>query len=208
MREGAKMTSEKQEIVQQTRAAFDLIQKLYLEISYLIKEVEGLLREEDEKFIIGRPSGYAVTCRSSTGLETGNVNQWLMRKFSVCFIPEDLTKTEKGQTFTDITSNLKVIYMRFTLTGKEIDEPEIQFGVLHSVEKKPNAKWLKKFEHLMGHLEYNSEKIFNKTPNVDYSDAYVSVKGRLHKSHLFDIKDSETIVEKIIKPCLKIYRSI
>ena len=33
----------KNEIVDQTRLAFDYIQKLYLETSYFIKEVEGLL---------------------------------------------------------------------------------------------------------------------------------------------------------------------
>lgn len=51
---------EKAEIVTQTKRAFDFIQKLYLEVSYLFKEVEGLLGETDEHFIIGRLGGYGV----------------------------------------------------------------------------------------------------------------------------------------------------
>ena len=46
-----------QNLIRQTKNAFEYIQKLYLESSYLIKEMEGLLKEEEENFIIGRPSG-------------------------------------------------------------------------------------------------------------------------------------------------------
>ena len=40
----------KSELIAQTRLAFEFIQKLYFEISYLIKEMEGLLAEEEEEF--------------------------------------------------------------------------------------------------------------------------------------------------------------
>ncbi len=39
----------------------------------LRKEVEAMLSEEDERFIIGKPSGYGITARSSTGLEGGGL---------------------------------------------------------------------------------------------------------------------------------------
>jgi hypothetical protein len=201
------MSLEKKDIIEQTKAAFDLIQKLYIEISYLIKEIEGILSEQEENFVIGRPSGYHVSTRSSTGLETNYVNLWLMRKLSVCFIPDSLTKKEKGQTFTDIIPQLKVIYVRFVLEGNDIDEPEIQFGILHNISKKPNAKWIKKFEHIMSHMEWNNDKIFKKPSAIDFEDGYIHIEGQLHKTHLFDIKDSEAIKQKIINPCLKLYRN-
>ena len=43
---------DKSGIVQQTNLAFDFIQKLNLEVSYLIKEVEAMRSEEEERFII------------------------------------------------------------------------------------------------------------------------------------------------------------
>ena len=86
----------KKEIIEQTILAFDLIQKLYLEVSYLIKEVEGLLGEEEENFQIGRIGGYAVTAPSSLGLEVNNVNQWLMRKMAVSFIAKKYTLRRGG----------------------------------------------------------------------------------------------------------------
>jgi hypothetical protein len=51
----------KSEIIEQTNLAFDFIEKLYLESSYLIKEIEGNLNEEEEKFVIGKPSGYGIS---------------------------------------------------------------------------------------------------------------------------------------------------
>ncbi len=40
------------ELATQTRNAFDFVQKIYFELSYLIKEVEGLLQQQDDNFII------------------------------------------------------------------------------------------------------------------------------------------------------------
>ena len=39
---------EKNKIIEQTKLAFDLIQKLYHEVAFLIKEIEGQLSEADE----------------------------------------------------------------------------------------------------------------------------------------------------------------
>lgn len=38
----------KKEIVEQTKLAFDLLEKLYFESSYLIKEIEGILSQEEQ----------------------------------------------------------------------------------------------------------------------------------------------------------------
>jgi hypothetical protein len=61
-------------------------------VSHPIKEMEGLLNEEDEEFIIGRLSGYGISKRSSTGLEANNVALWLMKTFAVFFVPQKMTE--------------------------------------------------------------------------------------------------------------------
>jgi hypothetical protein len=200
--------ADKSDIVGQTKLAFDFLQRLYLEVSYLIKEIEGLLNEEEEKFIIGRPSGYGISARSSTGLEASNVALWLMKKIGVFFVPEKFTKQEKGQTITAIDETLKVLYLRIILQDNKTNEPSIYSGALFDIAQKPQAKWIKKFENIMGHIEYNDEKMFGLPEKIDYEDAYIKMRGALIKNHLFDINDSETIVKKIIKPSLELYRKI
>ena len=197
---------DKSEIIEQTNLAFDFIQKLYLEVSYLIKEIEGILYEEKEKFIIGRPAGYGISARSSTGLESNNVNLWLLRKFAAFFIPKDKTETKGGRTITKIDKNLKILYLRIVLNDKHINEPAVYSGVLYGVEKKPRAKWIKKFENMMGHFECNDDKIFKNVEKINYEDVHLKLQGELIKNNLFGINDSETIVNRIIKPSLELYR--
>lgn len=197
----------KSEIIEQTNLAFDFIQKLYLEVSYLIKEIEGLLHDEEEKFIIGKPAGYGISARSSTGLESSNVSLWLLRKFAVFFAPEDKTKLERGQTVTRIDNNLKVLYLRIVLNDKKINEPTVYSGVLRNIQKKePQGEWIKKFENVMGLLEYGNDKILKNVEEINYEDAYIKLQGELVKNNLFEINDGEAIHERIIKPSLKLYR--
>ena len=126
--------SDESEIIEQGSLAFDFIQKLYLEVSYLIKEIEGILREEEEKFIIGKPGGYSVSARSSTGLESVNVNLWLLRKFAVFFVPEDKTERKGGQIITRIDENLKVLYLRIVLNDRSVNQPTLYSGVFQAAE--------------------------------------------------------------------------
>lgn len=202
----AQIMVNKNEIIEQTNLAFDFVQKLYLEVSYLIKEIEGILHEEEEKFIIGKPAGYGISARSSTGLESTNVNLWLLRKFAVFFVPEDKTEMKRGQTITRIDENLKILYLRIVLTGKNINEPAVYSGVLYNIQKKNQAKWIVKFENVMGYLEYNDDKIFKNAEKIDYEDAYIKIQGELVKNNLFEITDSGTILKKIIKPSLDLFR--
>ncbi|HAV40863.1 MAG TPA: hypothetical protein DCW97_00415 [Acidobacteria bacterium] len=196
----------KSEIIEQTNLAFDFIQKLYLEVSYLIKEIEGILHEEEEKFIIGRPAGYGISARSSTGLESTNVNLWLLRKFAVFFVPKDKTRVERGQTITEIDDNLKILYLRIILRDKNINEPKVYAGVLYNIHKKPQVKWVGKFENVTGHLEYNDDKIFKNIEKIDYEDAYIKIQGELVENNLFEINNSETIRKKLIEPSLDLFR--
>jgi len=180
---------------------------LYLEVSYLIKEVEGILYEENEKFIIGKPSGYGISTRSSTGLESNNVMLWLLKKLAVFFVPEDRTEVKGGQTITKIDVELKVLYLRIILSDKNFNEPIVYSGVLHKIhQKKPGAKWPKKFEHVMGLVEYRDNKIFKNAGHINYEDAYIELQGELVKNNLFEINDSETVLERIVKPSLELYR--
>ena len=196
---------EKKEVVQQTALAFDFIQKLYFEVSYLIKEIEGLLAEEDERFIIGRPSGYAITSRNSSGLEPNLVGLWALKKMSVCFIPEEQTKLTGGVTNTVFNENLRIIYLRIILSEKEISEPYICMGVLYEFEDKKRG-WPTKFEQLMAHIEYNESKVFADTEFINYADARTSFKGNIFKVNLYDINSSEEIVKLLLTPTLRLYR--
>lgn len=197
----------KSEIAEQTNLAFDFIEKLYLESSYLIKEIEGILNEEEEKFIIGKPGGYAVSALSSRGLEANYVKSWwLLKKFSVFFIPEEKTALKGGVTVTKIDKNLKVLYLRIVLYDKNIKEPTVYSGVLYNIEKKPETKWITKFENVMVNLENNDYKVFKNIKKINYENAYLKIQGELIKNSLYEIKDSETIVKKIIKPSLELYR--
>jgi len=196
----------KNEIVEQSNLAFNFVEKLYLESSYLIKEIEGILNEEEEKFVIGRPTGYAISSVSSRGLETNNIRMWLLKKFSVFFVPEEKTEYKRGVHTTKINKDLKVLYLRIVLYDKNVKEPTVYSGVLYNIEKKPEAKWITKFEHIMSILEYNENKVFKDIKKINYENIYIKIKGELIKNSLFEINDSETIVKKIIKPSLKLFR--
>ena len=199
------MTAEDQ-LTDQTKLAFDFLQKLYLEVSYLIKETEGLLYEEEERFVIGKPSGYGISSRSSTGLESNNIGLWLLRKFAVFFVPEDKTTLKKGQTVTPIDENLKVIYLRIVLNDKDLTYPAVYSGVLYNIQQKQRAERIKKFENMMGQFQNKDPKVFVNFKKIDYEDPLIKCQGELVRSNLFMISDSESILNKIIRPSLNLYR--
>lgn len=201
---GVNIMGNKSELTEQIDLAFDFIRKLYLEVSYLIKEIEAMLNEEEEKFVIGKPSGYGITVRRSAGLEANNVNLWLFTKLAVFFVPEERTEMRGGQQITKIDDDLKVLYLRIDLQDE--NEPTVYSGILHSIKNKGTAKWINKFENLMGHFEYNDERIFKNPEKIDYQDAYIELKGKLIQNTLLEINNGEDIREKIIKPSLELYR--
>ena len=194
---------DKNEISNQIRNAFDFIQKLYNESSYLIKEIEGQLGETEYRFQMLRPSGYSISARSSTGLEPNNVNLWLLRKFAVAFVEESNTEIQKGQNFTEINDKLRVLYFRVILDDKNQDEPQLFFGVFYEI--KQFKDWVKKFENLMGNFEYVDTKLFAKFPNIDYEDGTFKIKGKFKKVDLLDINSSNELIEKVINPAIKLY---
>lgn len=192
------------ELAQQSKMAFDFVHKLYLETSYLVKEFEGLLSEEEEQFIIGRPTGYAVSSRSSTGLEPHLINFWMMRSLSVFFVEETYADLARGQTISKLENDLKVIFLWVVFDSPDIDQPKIHIGVLRDI-KGLKEKYTK-FEWVIGHIAYNEQRMFANLPKVDYQDNYVSFKGSLRTINLFDINSSDDIQKKLIQPTLEMYR--
>lgn len=193
----------KSEIANQIKNAFDFIQKLYNESSYLIKEIEGQLSESKYRFQMLRPGGYSVTARSSSGLEPNNVNLWLLRKFAVGFVEESSTDLIKGQNFTEINEYLRVLYFRITLDDKNETEPKLVFGVFYDI--KQFKDWIKKFENLMGHFEYIDNRLYAKFPNVDYKDSTLQIKGKFKTVNLLEIDSSNELIEKVINPAIRLY---
>jgi len=187
----------------QTRNALEFVQKLYIEISYLIKEVEGLLHREDEKFIIGRPNGYGVTSGKSTGLEPANVDFWLSKTFTVFFVPEDDTKPG-GTTNTGFKNNLKLLLLDIELEGKKSKSPRVIAGVLYDIRSKRADHT--KFEHMMFEFVNSREKIFANTLEMNYEDSYLSMKGDIFSLRLFSLSSSEDVAKKIVDPMLDAYR--
>lgn len=199
---------EKAELIAQTRLAFDFIQKLYFEVSYLIKEIEGLLAQEPEAFMIGRSGGYAVAVRNSNSLDAASVSLWMYKKLAVFFVPAAISEKRSGITITRITPEAKIIYLRLVLDDKDIPEPTLYYGVLYDfVKKTTEDKRPEKIEQLITHIEYNEAKVFQKDRlSLDYEDSYIRFKGRLASQSLYDLHTSQDIVERVIRPALKMYR--
>jgi hypothetical protein len=193
------------QLVSQTKNAIDFIQKLYFEISYLIKEVEGLLGQEGEEFIIGRPSGYHVTSRTSSGLEPINVEFWFPKSLTVFFTPSQFTQTIKGQTITPFRDDLKLLLLDIQLASRKDVGPRIAAGCIFDLKNK-REKSQSKFENLMWEFAYEREKIFSTLPEIHWEDSYLAFKGKFFVSPLFSINDGESVVEKIVNPMLEIYR--
>jgi hypothetical protein len=198
---------DKAELISQTKLAFDFVQKLYFEVSYLIKEVEGQLAQEEEEFVIGRSGGYSISTRNSTGLEPALVNLWIYKKLAVLFVPKQSTILHQGLTITSFNKNSKVLYMRIILDDKDQPEPKIYTGVLYDFVKK-GKKFPEKVERVTAHIENNETKIFLGAGDIHYEDSYVAFKGNLLSVNLFDIRNSQDIAEKLIMPALKLFREV
>lgn len=196
---------EKSNVIEQTKLAFDFIQRLYLETSYFIKEVEGMLQQEEEEFTILKPAGYAISGFRSVGLESALVEQWCIRKGAVFFVAKDDTDLVRGQTVTKIKPNLKLIVVRFVLNDKDLDAPEVWAGVVSDITQK---KEYSKFEYHIWKFVYHDKKIFRDTRENTYEDNECSFKVSLFKQPLYGISTAEDIQKEIVKPVLTIYRGV
>jgi len=192
-----------QKMAEQTKNAFEFVEKLYFEVSYLIKEIEGLLVREDEQFQILKPSGYAVTTRNSTGLEPVNVEQWLTKNLTVFFCPKEGTDTKGGQTHTAFHDKLKLLFIHIRLVDKGVTQPQIIFGVLKDIHSKRDET---KFEKLAFEFAYSPYKILNTQNQIDFEDTYCSFKGNMKVEELFVLKNSDDVAEKVVAPLVEMFR--
>ena len=187
----------------QFQNAFEFINKLHHEISYLIKEVEGILQQEDEQFIIGRPGGYQVTTRTSTGLEPVNVEYWMPKTFTVFFRPGE--QTAQSVTNTKFHESLRLLLIHIDLFRKDVNKPRIIFGCLNKVLCHRPEKF-KKFEQIVGKFPYHHHRILHGLPNISYTDGDCTLEGYMYEEDLFSINSSDDISNNIIPKMLNLYR--
>ena len=196
------MRMEKTDVVKQTKLAFDFIQKLYLETSYLIKEMQGILEQEEEEFQILRPSGYGITTFRSIGLDAGVID-WCIRKGAVFFVAKANTELSRGQTITKFKPDLQVIVLEFLLHDKDLDKPEIWVGIVNNIVSKADNR---KFESLTWKFAYYAKRILHNIGQSKYEDGEVSFDINMMKKYLYDIGSAEDIQQGLITPVLNLYR--
>lgn len=186
------------------RNAFDYVHKFYLETSYLIKEVEGLLSKEPEKFVMCRGNGYTVSSYTSAGLDPRQVACWIPATIAVAFVPGKNTKETKGFTDTSLDKSLRVLILHIEAYWGEMERPVIYCGLLEKIKCK-QRDW-KKFEKLMFEFAYRPDEIFAKRPKIDYEDRDCSFVGSAKTVPLFSINSAQDVMGKLVNPMLKLYR--
>jgi len=191
------------DLVEQTHNALQFVQKLYLETFYLIKEIEGLLTEEDFKIL--KPNAYKVSAKTSTSLETWGVEEWLPKTLTVCFCKKELIDG-KSKTTTKFKPDLKLIILHIGIFDKEFNQPRLLIGVLKNIINK--NKNVTRFEKHMWEFAYNWRKIFSNIPDIVYSDNQVEFEGKIIKRNLLDINSSVDLKEKVINPVIELYEKM
>ena len=106
-------------ISDQIKNSLTFIRKLHFEISYLIKEIEGMLIEEEERFTILKGGGYSVIARTSTSLDSLGPNYWMPNNFSVFFSDESFVENDKGTTVTKVNKDLKVLFLHIKIIEQD-----------------------------------------------------------------------------------------
>lgn len=199
---------DKKSMNKQANLAMEFIDNLNFEISYLIKEIEGLLKREEEEFEIGKPRGYGISAGSSTGLEYPD--WWWYKKFSVFFVPKDKTEIKGGKTKTIFKKDLKIIYLLFVLSDREISSPKTALGILYDIESK-TKDYFTKFEDTMVHYIngiWDKIKNLSDFSDFEYDHKNIEFKGRFIVKDLFDINNAEDVQKKLLEPGLKQFRNI
>jgi hypothetical protein len=180
------------------------VQKFYFEISYLIKEVEGQLEKEPEKFVFCRSGGHAVTSYTSSGLDPRQVRCWLPATLTAAFVPEQSTKATQGYTATPLDTSLRALLLHIEAYWSGTERPVIFSGVLERVRSK--RKDTTKLENLMYEFAYNPDQVFDKLPKIEYEDSYCTLIGHANTTPLLSITSAQDVKDKLVDPMLKLYR--
>ena len=195
------------ELSRQADIAFDLVEKLYFEVAYFIKELEGRLREEG--FTLARQSGYAVSAPRSSGLDSPEY--WMTRELSVFFVPEDMCTMKRGVTITEFDPSLKVMYLLVSFHDSNIVEPMIYGGVAWDLQNK-NEKQYSKLEHMLGAgLLWDYVKVQDVEVGAQHSweGGWEALRVQSSISRpLFDIENSEMVGSLVVEPLLQDFRKL
>ena len=198
------------DLVRDTSNAFAYVQRLYDETATLIREVERLIGQRRSDLGICRPSGYAITSRSSTGLDGSNVERWMTKRLAVAF-SEAAAGVERGQTSTPLGEEVRILYLRvlldgydrFVFDGTSLTEPTLLYGLFTTalIPKRNHTK----FENMMGALEYYEPEVMAKLPEVEVNRPDATVRGRLQRLPLFSLADAKTVDLQLVGPWLRMY---
>jgi hypothetical protein len=196
---------EKALLAEQTTAAFDYLERLYTETTFLIKELEGHLKQEKEEFLIGRGKGYSVNAYSSTSL--ASTEWWLYKKLSVFYAPkEHVVSTGRG-TSTALKNGLKIVYLKILYREATIRTPKVLLGVISQIESANQT--YKRMEDVITPFFDNLlkwEKGESAMRERSFKDGYLAFQEKYFVRDLFDINSSNDVQEKLLKPVLVLYR--
>ena len=189
----------------QTRSAFEFIEKLYAESSYLVKEIEGLLRNKEEIFVIGKQRGYQISASASSGLNSPE--QWIYKKLCAYFVPETMTKIIGGRTETSFSKDLKIIYLIIILSEEELKSPQIAIGIL-SRFKKLTVRFPKLEYFIISYIDriWNSIKELKGTKHKLYKDSSFEFNVNFVIKDLYDVNSIQDIEKKLVNPALRMFR--
>jgi hypothetical protein len=198
---------DKSTLTAQANSVFDYMFKFYREISFLIKEIEGILAREPEHFQIGKPRGYQISAPISWGLETPEF--WWFRKFAVFFAPEGRIHPLGGKTKTAFMPDLKILYLMFILAEKNLGSPKIGVGIQCELESKSTESYAKVEDTIANYLEKNWELALSSGPLVEvaFEDKWFKFKSRYKTNNLLDINIPDDILE-FLNPILSEYRNL
>ena len=163
--------------------------------------MEGLLRQEEDPFFILKFGGYGITTAASKSLTADR--SWLPQDATVFFRPgADADPKAK----TPITNDLRILVLRVEFISPAADTPKVIMCCLHHIQPK---RELKNFEDYLATFSYGGNKVFARRAErvVDYEDSYSILKGQLIEHDLFAIRDSDAVVNMLVKPILEVYRS-
>ena len=188
-----------------TRNAHEFLQRLHLEVSYLIREVEGQLGQEDDEFVQLTAGGYAMITSTSSGLDPDNVKLWMPRTFTAAFGPRAKTEMEGIYTTTQLPANAqkRLLILHVVLADTNESTPRVWFGKLTKAQaKKAN---IIKFEQLTSKFARYSERIFSNVSRAGkarWEDSQCALEGKFLHVDLFDIKSSKDVRKRIVDPLL------
>ena len=159
---------------------------------------------------IGKPSGYGVTVKGSTGLEPKYVNEWLAKRLAVFFTQRGVTdhSIKASGSATPFDDRLRVGLLHFDLQPADSGPPCVVVGVATDIivikrinkSSKPD-----KFENYMALFQRKAPEVFIPTADLSseerrYKDNNISFHRDFFVVELFDLTDSAALHRLVTIP--------